>query len=61
MIETVTEQPSTAARILIVEDEGIVAQDLRSRLLTWGYPSWASHRPVRRRCATPRNFTPISF
>ncbi len=37
MIETVTAQPSPAARILIVEDEGIVARDLQERLLSWGY------------------------
>jgi len=40
MIETVTEQPSTssiAPRMLIVEDESIVAQDLRYKLLAWGY------------------------
>ena len=40
MIETVAEQPSTssiASRMLIVEDESIVAQDLRYKLLAWGY------------------------
>src|SRR6266567_613699 len=37
MVETVAEHPQTAARMLIVEDEGIVAEDLRLRLLTWGY------------------------
>jgi PAS domain S-box-containing protein len=37
MIETVTEQPSTTAQILIVEDESIIASDLRDRLLSWGH------------------------
>jgi PAS domain S-box-containing protein len=34
---SVTEQPPTGARLLIVEDEGIVAKDLQQKLQTWGY------------------------